>query len=98
MEPPKMDEDLNYTKDLRQFIIDQFLFGDGEGLTEETSFLESGIVDSTGILEIVSFIEETYGIIIDDEDLLPENLDCLKNLSVFLSGKLQGRAGGAGQG
>ena len=49
-----------------------------------TSFLESGVIDSTGILELIAFLEEEYGISIDDDEIIPENLDSLKNLSVFL--------------
>ena len=62
-------------QEIRDFIVENFLFGDTNGLGEDSSFLETGIVDSTGILELVSFIEETYGILIEDEELIPENLD-----------------------
>lgn len=74
---------------LRGFIIENFLFGGDNGFTLDTSFLESGIVDSTGMLEIISFLEQTYGISVEDEELVPENLDSLKNLNAFLIRKLQ---------
>lgn len=73
---------------VQQFIVDQFLFGEAEELDDHASFIETGIVDSTGILELVSFIEETFGIVLDDGELIPENLDSLDNLSRFLSAKL----------
>ena len=53
---------------IRQFIIDNFLFEEDENLKNDTSFLENGIIDSTGILELVTFLEETYGISVEDED------------------------------
>ncbi len=80
---------MDYKREIRNFIIENFLFGEDDGtLQEETSFLENGIIDSTGILEVISFIEESYGISIDDSEMLPENLDSLNNIQRFLSGKI----------
>ena len=62
---------------IREFIIENFLFGQDEGLKDDSSFLDEGIIDSTGILELVNFIEEEYSITVDDEDLIPENLDSI---------------------
>lgn len=73
---------------IRQFIVDNFLFGDGDHLENETSFMENGIVDSTGILELVSYLEENFNIKIQDDELLPENLDSLDNVSGYLNRKL----------
>lgn len=78
-----------YLTEIKAFIIDNFLFGDGSSLEPGTSFMENGIIDSTGILELISFLEEKYSITIDDEELVPENLDSLDNLKQFLSTKLQ---------
>jgi len=61
-----------YLEAVRSFIIENFLFGDDAQLTEDTSFLEDGIVDSTGILELVAFLEETYDITVEDDELIPE--------------------------
>ena len=55
-----------------------------ENFTSETSFLEEGIIDSTGILELVTFLEETYEIQIEGEGLVPENLDSINNVVQFL--------------
>ena len=74
---------------VRYFIIENFLFGDDNGLNEETSFLEEGIIDSTGILELVEFLEQEFGIQIADEELTPENLDSLARISAFLPAKIQ---------
>ena len=76
------------TKQIKNFIVDNFLFGDGEHLENNTSFMENGIIDSTGILELVSYLEKTFNIKIQDDELLPENLDSIDNAVSFLSRKL----------
>lgn len=76
------------TKDIvRAFIVDNFLFGDSDGLEDDMSFLDEGIIDSTGVLELVTFLEETYSISIGDEELIPENLDCITNIVAFVDKK-----------
>ena len=72
---------------VRQFIVNNFLFGDGGRLQETTSFLQSGIIDSTGILELITFLEESYNIKIQDDELVPENLDSVVNVAVFVARK-----------
>lgn len=79
---------MSYMNRIRDFIVENFLFGEDNGFTEETSFLESGMIDSTGILEIINFLEETYHIVVEDNELVPENLDSLRNLDRFLNKKL----------
>ena len=74
-------------KIIRGFINDNFI-GDYGEIKEDDSFLESGIIDSTGILELIAFLEEKYGISIDDDEIVPENLDSLKNIADFLQRKL----------
>jgi len=78
----------NKTK-IRAFIVENFLFGNDDGLKDETSFLEEGIIDSTGVLELVTFLEEEFEIAIDDEELIPENLDSINNVTAYLEKKLQ---------
>ncbi len=70
---------------IKRFIIENFLFGEEYELKDETSFLEEGIIDSTGVLELIEFIEEKFNIKIDDEDIIPENLDSLNNLEKFMA-------------
>ena len=72
---------------VREFIVENFLFGDGATLNNDTSFLHEKIVDSTGILEIINFLEEHFSIKIEDEEMLPENLDSLNNIDAFLKRK-----------
>ena len=79
----------NSTKQkIREFIVENFLFGSDDGLENETSFLEGGIIDSTGILELVAYLEEQFGISVQDEELIPENLDSINNVVNFLQRKL----------
>ena len=79
---------MNHFDTVREFVINNYLFGDGSRLQDDTSFLETGIIDSTGILELVSFLEETYDITVADEELVPENLDTLKDIVLYLERKL----------
>lgn len=72
---------------IRAFVVENFLFGSDENLEDNTSFLDEGIIDSTGILELVSFLEEEFSITVDDEELIPENLDSINNVTAYLEGK-----------
>lgn len=74
--------------DVKQFIIDNFLFGNAFSLSDEDSFMTKGIIDSTGILELIVHLETNYHIKIQDNELLPENLDSLNNVAEFVSRKL----------
>ena len=73
---------------IRNYIVDNFLFGDDDGFDTETSFLENGIVDSTGIMELVEFIEKKFNLKVEDEELLPENFDSVQNIVNFLKEKI----------
>ena len=74
---------------IKTFIVENFLFGSEDGLEDKTSFLEEGIIDSTGILELVTFLEEEFSITIEDEELVPENLDSIINVTAFLERKIE---------
>ena len=73
---------------VKEFIIENFLFGEDEQLKLDTDFFDKGIIDSTGVIELVSFLEEAFNISVDDEELIPENLSSLQKIDVFLSKKL----------
>jgi len=79
---------INMREIIKSFIIDNFLFGEEEGLEDHTSFLNAGIVDSTGILELVDFLDNEFNIKISDDEILPENLDSINNIVYFLEKKL----------
>ena len=81
---------MSVTKEkIKEFILENFLFGNADGLNDDTSFLEEGIIDSTGVLKLVNFLEEEFAIKIDDEDLIPENLDSINNVATYLENKIQ---------
>lgn len=73
--------------EIRSFIAETFLFGEDQRLDDHDSLLEAGIVDSTGILEIIAFLEDHYQIKVNDDELTPENLDTIANICAFLSKK-----------
>jgi len=82
----------SFSQELRTFIIDNFLFGDASGrftFSDDDSFQERGIVDSTGILELVCHLQEHYGIAIEDEELVPDNLDSVSKVARFVERKQQ---------
>ncbi len=69
---------------IREFIVETFLFGDAAGLDDDTSFMETGLIDSMGILKVADFIERTYGIKLQPDQFVPENLDSVGNIVNFL--------------
>lgn len=79
---------MSHIDTVREFVVENFLFGDGEQLQDDTSFMETGIIDSTGILELITFLEEKYEIKIEDDELIPENLDNLQNVARFIGRKM----------
>jgi acyl carrier protein len=70
---------------IRNFVISNFLFGQGDSLKNDASFLDNGIVDSTGVLELVAFVESEFGFKVPDVDLLPQNFDSVNALSDYVS-------------
>ncbi len=73
---------------IRQFVLNDYLFTDDQAaLDNNDSFLEKGIVDSTGILEIIYFIEDECGFTVDDDEMIPENLDSVSNIVAFVNNK-----------
>ena len=72
---------------VRTFITSNFYVQDSAALADDASLLEQGIIDSTGVLEVITFIEDTFGITIDDREMLPENLDSIERISGFVSRK-----------
>jgi acyl carrier protein len=83
---------------IRGYILENFLFTDDNGrLQDDTSFLEEGIVDSTGVLELVMFVEETFGISVEDEEIVPENFDSVGRLARYVRPKLGGAVPDVGE-
>ena len=73
---------------LRNFILENYLFTDDQSaLSNGDSFMEKDIIDSTGILEVIFFLEDELGVIVEDEEMLPENLDSVDNIVAFVNAK-----------
>lgn len=70
---------------VRDFIVENFLFGDTSvDLGNQISLIENGIIDSTGVLELVAFIEEEFGVVFADADIVPANLDSIERIAAFV--------------
>lgn len=80
----KMDLKMDISKTINDFIIENFLFGEAQEISKDTNLLEKGIIDSTGVVELVSFIEDTFNIVIEDEELVAGNFSTLCNIEEFL--------------
>ena len=79
---------MSVERTLRTYILQNFLFTDDDSVLEDSdSFLERGIIDSTGILELISFLHDELGVHVEDEEMVPENLDSVDNLAAFVSRK-----------
>jgi len=83
-----MGQNGKYSETIKQFIIENFLFGDSGKLNEDTLLFEKGILDSTGILELVAFIEDNFNISVKEEDLVIENFLNIKAIDKFLKFKI----------
>jgi acyl carrier protein len=72
---------------VRSFVRTNFYVPEGVALSDEASLLEHGIIDSTGVLELVTFIEDSFGISVDDSEMVPENLDSVAGIASFVTTK-----------
>lgn len=77
--------------EIKNFIVENFLYGQNNGLGDDISFLGKGLIDSTGVLELVAFIEERYGVSVADEELIPDNFDSVNKLSNYINKKVASR-------
>jgi acyl carrier protein len=76
---------------VRAFLVDNFLFGKGESLASSDSLLSKGVIDSTGVLELIAFLEQTFGISIDDSDVQADNFDSIQRIVRYLDRKVEAR-------
>jgi acyl carrier protein len=76
-----------YTEQIRGFLASNFYISNPAALEDDTSLLDQGIIDSTGVLEVIGFLEETFGIVVEDSELLPENLDSIQGIAHFVTRK-----------
>ncbi|MBZ9718438.1 acyl carrier protein [Mesorhizobium sp. AD1-1] len=76
-----------YSDQIRAFLASNFYVADPHALEVETSLLDQGIIDSTGVLEVIGFVEETFGITVEDSELLPENFDSIQGIARYVVSK-----------
>ena len=75
-------------QELRRYVIDNFLYGrQDQELSDDDSFVDKGVLDSTGVLDLVGYLEQSYGVEIADQELVPENLDSVRRIAAFLRAK-----------
>lgn len=79
---------MDIKEQVRTFVTSNFYIADPARLTGDASLLGQGVIDSTGVLEIIAFISETFGIKVEDHEMLPENLDSIDKISDFVSRKM----------
>jgi acyl carrier protein len=77
---------------LRKFIESNFYVPEGETIPDDGSLLDRGVIDSTGVLELIGFLQDEFGIEVADEEMLPENLDSIANLEAYVTKKLASKA------
>jgi acyl carrier protein len=78
---------MEITEQVRNFVTKNFYVPEPQTLADNASLLDMGIIDSTGVLEVIGFLEETFGITIEDDEMLPENLDSIERISAFVARK-----------
>src|SRR5438128_375802 len=73
---------------VRKFIVDNYQMGQDNGLKNTDSFLDAGVIDSTGVLELIAYLQEMHGITVEDEEVTTDNLDSIDKVSAYLIRKL----------
>lgn len=73
--------------EIRAFIVENFLLGKDSGFDNGESLLESGVIDSTGIMHVVAFLEERFAITVEDEDMVADNLESVNRIAAFVERK-----------
>lgn len=73
---------------IREFIVETFLFGDDSGLQDNASFMETGLIDSMGVLQVADFLKQTYGLQIKEDEFIPDNLDSIERITRFVNRSL----------
>ena len=80
---------MEHRQQIKRFVLQNFLFTEDENaVADHESLITKGIVDSTGILELISHLEETYGISVAEDEMVPANFESIDNVTAFLSRKL----------
>jgi acyl carrier protein len=80
-------DDMELRQQVRDFVVSNFYVPDPTSLMDDASLLDLGIIDSTGVLEMITFIEETFGFAVEDHEMLPDNLDSIELICAFVARK-----------
>ena len=78
---------MDQTTRIRQFVLSNFYVADPDTLGDDLSLLDQGIVDSTGVLEVVQFLEADFGLKVEDHEIVPENVDSISRIAAFIGRK-----------
>jgi acyl carrier protein len=79
---------MSHAEQIRSFLADAFLFNpQGFTLGDDDSLMENGVIDSTGVLELTQFVEDTFEIAVDDQDITPENFDSVQRIADYVARK-----------
>ncbi len=73
---------------VHRFVVDSFLFGTGD-VSDTLALTSQGVIDSTGVLELIMYVEDTYRIAVADEDIMPENFDSISAIGAYVERKLR---------
>ncbi len=84
-------ETTDIEREVREFLVRNFLFGRTEALRDDISLL-GNVIDSTGALELVAFLQDRFGITLEDEDMVPENMESVRNVVAYVKRKLDTKA------
>jgi acyl carrier protein len=83
---------MSIEQQVRDYILENFLFtNDASALANDASFLEKGIIDSTGVLEMIFFLEQEFALKVADKEMIPENLDSVNNIVRYVQSKQAGK-------
>jgi len=77
-------------REIRSFLVNNYLFGRSDALRDDESLLDN-VIDSSGVLELVVFLQESFAIVVDDEDVVPDNLESVKTVVAFVERKLRNK-------
>jgi acyl carrier protein len=78
--------------EIYKFVVDNFMFGQAAGLAYDESLLQKGVIDSTGVLELVTFLGDNFNITVKDEEIIPANLETINGIVAYVSKKLNGES------
>ncbi|MEA3191873.1 MAG: hypothetical protein QOD26_206 [Betaproteobacteria bacterium] len=83
----QIEDNKEIRRQVRDYVVTSFYVADADALADSASLIKTGIIDSTGVLEMVAFLESTFGVRVDDEEMLPENLDSIARVAAFVCRK-----------